>query len=71
MTQQDCGCTITTTTVDGEPRQQVQLCPMHAAMQEVRAALECVYTLTAQQKTGTAREDVSRRARRRPARRAS
>ncbi len=50
-TEQDCGCVITTTTVDGKSRDQVQLCPMHAAMQALRADLESVYTLTTQLKT--------------------
>lgn len=50
-TEQGCGCIITTTTVGGESRKHVQLCPMHAAMKELRADLESVYTLTAQLKT--------------------
>ena len=44
---------------------------MHAAMQEVRAALECVYTLTAQQKAGMTPEDQKRRSRQNPAAQAS
>ena len=48
MTELDCGCTVTEVTVDGEPRERVQNCPKHAAAKEIKAALECLYSLTAQ-----------------------
>ncbi len=46
MAEQDCGCTIARVIVHGEPRDQVRLCPRHTVAQEVRLALECVYTLS-------------------------
>lgn len=48
MTELECGCRIRTEVVEGEAREEVELCPMHTAMRQLRVDLESVYTLTTQ-----------------------